>query len=77
MKTPRKDTRGPRYRPNRVRRQEPRTNCRGGIPGEKAKRIVELLRSGITCEVELARLSGSPRSYVTTVLDMPARVFPK
>lgn len=54
-----------------------RETCAGTIPGERAKRIVALLRSGITCESEISRLSGSPRSYVAHVLSMPSRMFPR
>lgn len=45
-------------------------------PGPAAVRIVELYRFGIENESELARISGSPRSYVTEVLSWPSRLFP-
>ncbi len=53
-----------------------RASCKGLVPGERAKRLVAMLRSGVT-EKDLALRSGEPQSYVDQILSMPAKCFPK
>ncbi len=65
------------HREIRSRANPSRQSCTRGIPGERARAIVALLRSGVTGEVALAEASGSPRSYVQQVLSMPAKLFPR